>query len=140
MAEHNWTWSKERHIPSEIGEGQHILSEVLDQLQRHNWVEQDIFCVNLAMEEALVNAIKHGNQQDAEKKVRVVCNLSPDRVRIEISDEGEGFNPEDIPDPTDDEHLDMASGRGILLMRSFMSKVEYNDTGNAVVMEKLRAG
>ena len=115
------------------------MQEVLGQLQKQQWIEHDIFCVHLAMEEALVNAIKHGNRLDITKQVHVACRVSPDLLRIEITDEGEGFDPSAIPDPTDSEHIDAPSGRGVMLMRSFMSRVEYNDLGNHVVMEKERA-
>jgi serine/threonine-protein kinase RsbW len=98
-----------------------------------------VFCVQLAMEEALVNAIKHGNREDATKQVRVHCALSAERIRIEISDEGPGFDPTAVPDPTDDSRLEVPCGRGLLLMRSFMSLVEFNAAGNCVVMEKHRA-
>ena len=88
--------------------------------------------------QALVNAIKHGNQYDTNKRVHVVCKISRSRVRIEITDEGNGFNLQCIPDPTEDENLEKPSGRGIMLMRNYMSLVQYNDVGNCVVMEKLR--
>ena len=64
--------------------------------------------------------------------------MSPERLWIQIRDEGAGFNPEEVPDPTDPDHLEIPSGRGIMLMRAFMTRVEYNDLGNCVVMEKQR--
>ncbi|HID75882.1 MAG TPA: ATP-binding protein, partial [Planctomycetaceae bacterium] len=67
------------------------------------------------------------------------CRISDDKVRVEIADEGEGFDPEAIPDPTDDEYLDMPSGRGVMLMRNFMTRVEYLEGGTRVVMEKERS-
>ena len=128
----------ERVIPSQTGAGKAILEEVLERLECCGWIQHDIFGVHLAMEEALVNAIKHGNRHDATKQVRVVCKISPERVFIEIADEGSGFNPDAVADPTDLENLEVPSGRGIMLMRSFMSRVQYNDRGNCVVMEKQR--
>ena len=116
-----------------------MLQEVLDHLEKENWVQHDIFGVHLAVEEALVNAIRHGNRLDTRKHVHVACRMSPNLLRIEITDQGEGFDPTAIPDPTDPEHIDSPSGRGIMLMRSFMSRVEYNDVGNQVIMEKERA-
>jgi serine/threonine-protein kinase RsbW len=101
-------------------------------------VQHDVFGVHLAMEEALVNAIRHGNRLDPGKQVQFACRMTPDLVRIEITDEGDGFDPSSIPDPTDPEHIEAPSGRGLMLMRSFMSRVEYNDVGNRVVMEKER--
>ena len=116
-----------------------MLQEVLDHLEKEHWVQHDIFSIHLAVEEALVNAIRHGNRLDARKHVHVACRISPNLVRIEITDQGEGFDPTAIPDPTHPEHIDAPSGRGIMLMRSFMSRVEYNDVGNQVIMEKERA-
>ncbi len=68
----------------------------------------------------------------------MICTSSAKKIRIQITDQGPGFNPEAVPDCTDDDHLDVPNGRGIMLMRNFMSLVEYNDTGNVVTMEKLR--
>jgi serine/threonine-protein kinase RsbW len=92
--------------------------------------------VRLALEEALVNAIKHGNGLDPNKQVHVVCQISAEKVRIVIEDEGIGFRPDDVPDPTEDENLEKPCGRGIMLMRAFLSTVEYNERGNRVVLEK----
>ena len=75
---------------------------------------------------------------DKDKHVHVVCRSTPEGIWIEISDQGMGFNPELVPDCTDDAHIDAPNGRGILLMRNYMTRVEYNQTGNIVVMEKLR--
>jgi serine/threonine-protein kinase RsbW len=111
----------------------------MEQLGRQRWPERDVFSIRLAVEEALVNAIKHGNQFDTSKRVYVTCSLSPARLRVEIADEGQGFDPNSLPDPTDPENLDMPCGRGIMLMRSFMSRVEFNETGNRVVLEKDRS-
>lgn len=140
MSEEPWAWSVQQTIPSETGAGKRILEEVLDQLAAQRWGDHDIFGVHLALEEALVNAIRHGNRSDASKRVHVHCKISAERVWIEIRDEGPGFDPRSIPDPTEEENLENPSGRGIMLMRTFMSRVEYNDKGNCVVMEKLRAG
>ena len=138
MTDNHWTWSSAREIPSRKGAGAAIVQEILEQLRQHNWIEGDIFGVHLALEEALVNAIKHGNGYDVAKKVRVHCRMSTSKIRIEIRDEGRGFEPGTVPDPTEDENLEVPSGRGILLMRSFMTAVQYNTLGNQVVMEKIR--
>lgn len=139
MPKESWIWTTERDIPSETAAGREILEEILHQLEAHDWIEHDVFGVRLAMEEALVNAIKHGNGLDAAKQVHVICRVSESRLWIQITDQGSGFDPEEVPDPTDPENLDAPSGRGIMLMRNFMSRVEYNKTGNRVVMEKERA-
>jgi serine/threonine-protein kinase RsbW len=115
-----------------------VLDEMLVHLEAQQWQQRDIFAVHLATEEALVNAIYHGNGSDARKKVHFVCMLGGDRIRIEITDEGRGFNPSSLPDPTCDDHLHTPCGRGVMLMRAFMSRVEFNPRGNGVTMEKER--
>jgi len=84
------------------------------------------------------DAIKHGNRQDPTKRIDVELRLSPERVQIEIGDEGVGFDPASVPDPTDDRNLELPTGRGLMLMRSYMTSVQFNDQGNRVVMEKRR--
>jgi serine/threonine-protein kinase RsbW len=138
MSEPQWIWQCDRAIASDTGAGRQILDEVLAQLQAQHWVPHDIFSVHLAMHEALVNAIMHGNRLDAAKQVRVRCRLAPDLIRIEVADEGEGFNPIRVPNPTDPDRLESPNGRGVMLMKAFMSQVEYNDRGNRVVLEKRR--
>ena len=140
MEDNQWLWSTELEIPSEHGSGEGVVRDVLSQLERLGWIEQDMFGVHLALEEAMVNAIKHGNGMDVSKRVHVICKISAARIWMEVSDEGEGFDLAEIPDPTEDENLDRDSGRGILLMISFMSPVKYNERGNCVTMEKFREG
>ncbi len=137
MVENRWIWSKEQHLPSEVSSGYPIVQELLQQLEQQCWNRHDVFGVHLAVEEALVNAIKHGNQGDPTKQVHVLCQLAADLVRVEIRDEGEGFDPGVVPDPTADENLENPSGRGIMLMRSFVS-IRYNESGNVVILEKDR--
>lgn len=140
MTVESWTWRTEHVIPSDTGAGKRILDEVLSQLATHEWEQRDIFGVHLAMEEALVNAIKHGNRCDMSKNIHVLCELSRERFLVKIRDEGPGFDPDQVPDCTDQDRLEMPCGRGVLLMRSFMSSVEFTDKGNCVVMTKTRGG
>ncbi len=139
MSENQWIWRCDRMIPSDTGIGREVMEEVLDQLQSHHWMEHDVFSVRLAMEEALVNAITHGNRLDTSKRIRICCDIAPEVIRIEITDEGEGFDPFSVPDPTSPEGRIRVGGRGVMLMKHFMSRVEYNDSGNTVVMEKEQA-
>ena len=132
-------WRREIALPSERGASRLVMDELLEQLGAHGWPTADVFAIHLAAEEAITNAIVHGNRLDPAKHVHVACTVSPDRVCIEIADEGEGFDPAAVPDCTLDERLDVPSGRGVMLMRSFMTRLEYNAKGNAVVLEKLRA-
>ena len=75
---------------------------------------------------------------DPDKFVQIDCRFDDEGVRIVIEDEGPGFDVTDVPDPTAEENLDKPGGRGIMLMRSFMSHIEYNDVGNRLILEKRR--
>lgn len=137
MPSDRWCWTTERKLASRSASSHRAIRDVVQQLKQHGWPREDIFGVRLALEEALINAIKHGNHSDASKSVYFLCQLAADRLRLEIRDEGAGFDPELVPDPTDPEHISLPSGRGLLLMRAYMSHVEYNAKGNGVVMEKV---
>jgi serine/threonine-protein kinase RsbW len=131
-------WTFERAIPSDLDSGHQVLDDLLAKLQSEDWTSRDMFGIRLALEEAVVNAIKHGNCLDCSKRVHVICRSTADKIWIKISDEGPVFNPDDVPDCTDPEHLSAPNGRGIMLMRNFMSRVEFTDQGKRVVMEKHR--
>ena len=120
--------------PAEARSIQEQIEQLLHERQAH---DHDIFSIRLALEEALVNAIKHGNQMDPAKKVRISYRLLADRFEVAISDEGNGFNPNDVPDPTAAENLERPCGRGLMLMRHYMSAVAYNDRGNSVSMSRV---
>jgi serine/threonine-protein kinase RsbW len=137
-SQEKWTWRCERVIPSDAVVGRQLLDDVLRQLESMHWGRHDIFGVHLAVDEALVNAIYHGNAQDETKRVRFSCRLSPQRIRVEIADEGPGFDPDALPDPTAPTRIGYPGGRGVLLMRAFMSRVEFRDHGSCVVLEKER--
>ena len=99
----------------------------------------DVFAVRLALEEAVVNAIKHGHQGDASKVVRVAYRVTPERVQLEVEDEGPGFCPDEVPDPLEPENLERACGRGVFLMRHYMHEVAYNERGNCVRLCRRRS-
>jgi serine/threonine-protein kinase RsbW len=130
--------TREVTITSDLGEARRVQEQIESALQESAYSEHDIFSIKLALEEALVNAIKHGNQMDPDKRVFVAYCVSNDRFEIRITDEGEGFNPEDVPDPTDPNNIERPCGRGLLLMRGFMTEVEYHPPGNSVTMAKVR--
>lgn len=109
-------------------------------LKTHQYSDHEVFGIKLAVEEALVNAMKHGNQMDPCKQVRVAYRVDAQRFDILISDQGCGFNPQAVPDPTAEENLERPSGRGLMLMRHYMTQVVYNECGNCVSMYKLRNG
>ncbi|PQO25311.1 ATP-binding protein [Blastopirellula marina] len=137
--DNNWLWSSKETIPSDTAEGQRLIKELLTQLERAEWAMHDSFGIHLAAEEAIVNAIKHGNKQDPNKSVEVDMRVGKERVLIHITDEGPGFKPADVPDPTLDENLDVPSGRGVMLIKAYMTEVSYNEKGNSVKMVKNRS-
>lgn len=136
MSQEQQGWQHDFELPSERGSSRVVLDELLAQLGSFGWEQSDIFGVHLAAEEAIVNAILHGNQLDPTKKVHVACEVSSRHVRLRVTDEGPGFKPDTVPDCTREDRLDMPGGRGLLLMRSFMTTIEYNDRGNSVLLEK----
>ena len=126
-------------IPSDLAEARRVQTEIEQVLHQVSaFSEREIFAIKLAVEEALVNAIKHGNQMDRAKKVHVTYHVHADRFEVQITDEGPGFDPDDVPDPTAPENLERPCGRGLLLMRSYMTEVVYQDKGRAVRMAKVR--
>jgi serine/threonine-protein kinase RsbW len=133
-----WSWTHEQTIPSRTTATAEIVDALLNQLRRDEWEPHDVFGVHMAVEEALVNAITHGNKGDPAKTVSVRLLSSPQRLRIEIIDQGEGFVPEEVPDPTCDALRSQPHGRGLMLIRWFMSSVNYLGAGNHLVMEKER--
>ena len=99
------------------------------------------FGIDMAIREAVSNAVLHGNRQDENKSVDIVLKSSPDAVEISVHDQGSGFNPEDVPDPTANENILKTSGRGIFFMRTFMDEVNWlirPEGGTTVRMLKRR--
>lgn len=134
-----WAWYRDVVINSDSTDAvRPLLDEILNTLMNNGWENKLVFGIHLSMEEALVNAVKHGNKYNPAKKVHVRVGISSNLFRSEITDEGEGFDPAKLPDPTDPDYLDKPNGRGVMLMRNFMTRVIYNDCGNAVFMEKVR--
>ena len=124
-------------FPSDLQESASIQRQILDVWVQHGISDGDLPDLQLALEEGLANAVKHGNQLNPEKLVKVECHLINESViKVTIEDEGSGFNPDEVPDPTDFENLDKPSGRGIVLMTAFMDEVLYNDRGNQLTFCK----
>ncbi len=131
-------WKRSITLVSERGSSRLVTDDLLDRLGHYGWPPDDIFAIHLAVEEALVNAVVHGNKLDPGKTVWVDYLVSATLMRIEIADQGEGFDPHNVPDCTLAERLDRPGGRGVMLMRSFMTRIEYNAKGNSVLLEKRR--
>lgn len=115
-----------------------LQQQVLAAMAGRGWEEQSQFAVRLVLEEALVNAHVHGNRRDEGKRIHVAWRVSDAEVRLEVEDEGAGFDPACVPDPTEEHNLEVPSGRGLVLMRAYMDEVSHSETGNRVVMVRRR--
>ena len=123
-------------IPSDLNEARRLEQRLLEEVARRGYGEAEVFAIKLALEEVLINAIKHGNKYDPNKSVRVAHEIDEHRVVFTITDEGEGFRLADVPDPTADENLERPCGRGLMLMQAFMDEVSFNGCGNQVRLLK----
>lgn len=121
-------------VHDERAQIQDVEERILAELGRQGYPQASEFAIRLAFEEAITNAFEHGHREQPHESVTVEYEVNPSWVRISIEDQGPGFDPGIIPDPTLDENLDKPFGRGIMLIRSFMSEVAYNDSGNRLTM------
>ena len=121
-----------------LQEVQGLINHLLDEINPLGFTDKERFGIRLALEEAIVNAIKHGNRNDASKTCHVRYQITSQHFMIEVLDEGRGFDPESVPDPLNPENLERPGGRGVFLMRHYMSWVQYNETGNCVTLCKVR--
>jgi len=112
-------------LPSRIEAVNEAAAAIAGILNSSGVPEESTFGVDMALREAVTNAVLHGNKQDEAKFVRVKARSSPDRIEISVEDEGQGFDPVAIPDPTATENILKSSGRGIFFMRNFMDEVEW---------------
>ena len=125
-------------IPSEI-KLIYVLDAVVSEiLQEMEFDEETAEQANLAVIEAGTNAILHGNGNDASKRVYIQFLVGENKLTVMIRDEGQGFNPNAVPDPLDPENILNASGRGIFLMHMLMDEVKYNEQGTEVQMVKYK--
>jgi serine/threonine-protein kinase RsbW len=125
-------------ISSDPAEARRVQDAIETALLSRAYEEREVFSIKLALEEALVNAIKHGNQMDRSKKVNIRYHIQSDRFDIVIVDEGRGFDPADVPDPMAAENLERPCGRGLLLMRHYMTEVNFDPPGNRLTMSMIR--
>ena len=131
-------WSHECDFYSDMTVAHALIQDVLGQLAQRGWGSHDLFAVEMGLEEAFANAIHHGNLDNPKKKVSFSCRLSENLVRIQIEDDGVGFNPHALSDPRDPTNLERVSGRGVCLIYNFMSRVAYSECGKRITMEKDR--
>ncbi len=132
-------WSYDKFLPSDLELGRAAIEELMAALCAAGWEGMDLFRIQMALEEAVVNAIEHGNKRDLEKKVRLFFEVTPEKTRLLISDEGAGFDHRNVADPTTEELIDKPRGRGVMLMRELMNEAHFNEIGNEVTMTKVRS-
>ncbi len=126
----------EFEVPSLISLMHGILDYLMKRVEKTGIVSAENSNLFVALDEAFVNAVKHGNKFDATKLVRITAEVSTKEARFTVEDEGDGFNVAEIPDPTNIENLFKTSGRGVLIIHNVMDEVKYNERGNRVEMIK----
>jgi serine/threonine-protein kinase RsbW len=120
------------------GEVPALLDQLVEAMEQFAFPRKDQFGVRLAVEEAMVNAVKHGNRGDSAKEARLRFHVNAEFVLVEVEDEGAGFDPAQVPDPLAPENLERPSGRGLFLIRKYMTWMRHNERGNCVTMCKHR--
>lgn len=121
---------------SSIEEMLALLQSVSGAMELRGFRQHDILHVRVALEEAVINSLKHGNRHDPGKQVTIRFDVGPEQVLVEVEDQGQGFDPSQVPDPTTPENLERSTGRGILMMRSYMTWIRFSDRGNCVTLCK----
>jgi serine/threonine-protein kinase RsbW len=116
-----------------------VINGVAESMTRHGYPRRDVFAVRLALEEALINSLKHGHGHDPSKVVRVRCRVTRGAVLVRAEDQGPGFDPGKVADPLDPENLGRPCGRGLLLMRHYMDWVRYGRGGRRITLCKRRS-
>jgi len=128
-------------LPSRIEAINEAASATAEFVKRSGLDGDAAYGVDMAVREAVTNAVMHGNRQDEAKAVEVILKNLPGAIEITVRDQGEGFNTESVPDPTDPQNLLKSSGRGILFIRTFMDEVEWSrhpQGGTVIRMTKKR--
>ena len=126
----------EFELPSDLSLMNGVLHFLHERVAQLGVIRPESSNLFIALDEAFVNAVKHGNRGDTSKLVRITAELSSKEARFTIEDEGDGFKVNEIPDPLDPANLFKASGRGVLLIYNIMDEVEYNERGNKLTMVK----
>lgn len=124
------------NIASDLIAASDVQRQILEAVDAAGFDENEQFGIKLALEESLVNAIKHGNKLDPKKRVQVEASIDDRRCEIVIEDEGPGFDRACVPDPTAEENLTKCSGRGLLLIEAYMTSVRYSKGGRRVRLVK----
>jgi serine/threonine-protein kinase RsbW len=125
-----------RRIVSRIENVAPLLKEALVVLEGLPFPPEEIFSIKLSLEEALTNAMRHGNKLDPALSVDVALTADDEKIVIKVKDEGAGFDARHLHDPTSGENTQKPGGRGVFLMKRLMDRVEYFDGGRGIEMVK----
>lgn len=126
--------NKELTLSSSFEEIQSVESFAKELQQWAQFSDDNLGRIMLTLSEAVTNAIVHGNKEDPQKKVFVSAEYDARMLKIEVEDEGEGFNPDKLPNPLKKENLLDQGGRGVYLIKQYSDKVEYSNGGRKVTM------
>lgn len=126
----------EFEFPSTLALMSIVLDYLMKRVEKLGVVDVEKSNLFVALDEAIVNAVKHGNKYDSKKLVRIAAEVSKKEARFTIEDEGDGFDVKNIPDPLDPRNLFKTSGRGVLFIYNIMDEVNYNERGNRLTMVK----
>jgi serine/threonine-protein kinase RsbW len=126
----------QQDLVESLADMERILDAISVQMKQLGFSESEDFRVHLALEEAIINAYKHGNRRDWNKAIIVRYHVSAGGVVAQVDDEGPGFDPASVPNPLAPENLEKPSGRGLFLMRTYLSGVCHNERGNRICLCK----
>jgi serine/threonine-protein kinase RsbW len=120
-------------LPSDLRLIETAVAYLVNRCREYHFAGQRLTLnLRVGLAEALANAMIYGNERDPSKRVRMEVDLAHERVSVLVQDEGTGFDPATVPDPTLPEHLEATGGRGLFLIRSLMDEVDFNECGNCV--------
>ena len=126
----------ELSLRSEVGAISPFVETIMHLIRKCEWVPGSEEDVEIALREALANAVVHGNHGDSGKHVYVSCRCGTGEVSIVIRDEGQGFDIRTVPDPTNPENVQASHGRGTFLMKTLVDEVRFEQGGSVVYMRK----
>jgi serine/threonine-protein kinase RsbW len=129
-----------RVVPGTRDSIDEMQESILEEMVLRGYGEDDQFAVRISVEEALANAVLHGHRGDTTQPIDVQWTIDDDRVQVTVSDDGRGYDPEVIPDPTAEENLSLPSGRGLAMIRAFSDEVEVEPPGNRISFIRNRRG
>lgn len=132
------TYSRREAVYYRRDDLERVREDLLGAIEQNGYDKTTTFAIRLALEEALSNAHKHGNKGNSELPINIDFVVDPSAIVLDIADQGPGFDPEAVPDPTQDENVEIPSGRGLVLIRAYMTQVDITPPGNRIRMVYIR--